>query len=544
MRPDLGFLVLCFCLASSVAICQSSNQATPSESSSQAASTQPSSVMMANLVKIYRASDPNGDVATFSDPAFWLRQTVNIAAQTTQQAENANQTVAKNAASAAQGRTDQQTTAPTAAAGSTSALSKGSVPWLLGFAEEYGGLTQSVTGSTTTVNGNVANIIKALSAQTYLESFKKEENNQWISMISKASFSLAFDTGTSSSSTATSTTPSQFSNATAHIDFINHRDPRDKEWRTEWSTFVNNPNNNIASAEQAFDDEIKSQHPAAYKQWNDVVISTLSNLANFLKTAKASQNDQDTRITGDLETIWTSYQKIIKVLGEDQKDATGAVVVEADQQLIKLEKAFNGVYVHYGKDKQTVVNEINSSKVFSFEYTFTDQSSVQLPKSTTQTYSIGTTAPNLSNFNFIFQAPFLKASAAQFIANASTTLFMSPAAQLKVTPVRDYKISAGVDIPVPALASLAKSTISLSGLFQDLLQEPLGQKVTVNGASVTNTGNIILGQAKWSFPVGSSGVTFPVSFTGSNRTDLIKETDLKGTVGISYNLDSLLSKQP
>lgn len=120
---------------------------------------------------------------------------------------------------------------------------------------------------------------------------------------------------------------------------------------------------------------------------------------------------------------------------------------------------------------------------------------------------------------------------------------MSASSQLHLTPVRDYKFATEVDIPVPAIASLAKSTVSLSGLFQGLLQEPLGQQITVNGVAVKNTGNIVLGQAKWSFPVGTSGVTFPISITVSNRTELIKETNVKGTFGISYNLDSLFSKQ-
>ena len=79
-------------------------------------------------------------------------------------------------------------------------------------------------------------------------------------------------------------------------------------------------------------------------------------------------------------------------------------------------------------------------------------------------------------------------------------------------------------------------------LVQDLLQEPLGQQVTVNGVAVTSTGTIVLGQAKWTFPAGTSGVTFPVSFTASNRTDLIKETTVKGSIGVSYNLDSLFSQ--
>jgi hypothetical protein len=196
----------------------------------------------------------------------------------------------------------------------------------------------------------------------------------------------------------------------------------------------------------------------------------------------------------------------------------------------------------YTTKKNDIVARINRSPVLSFEYTFTSQSSVALPKSTTQTYAIGTTAPDLSNFNLIFQAPLARNGSDQITVNVSTTLFTAPSAQLHLDPVRDFKVSAEADFSLPSLASLAKSTLSISALVQDLLQEPLGQQVTVNGVSVTNTGTIVLGQAKWTFPAGSSGITFPISFTASNRTDLIKETTVKGTFGISYNLDNLLAQ--
>jgi hypothetical protein len=196
----------------------------------------------------------------------------------------------------------------------------------------------------------------------------------------------------------------------------------------------------------------------------------------------------------------------------------------------------------YTTKKNGIISEINKSPVFSFEYTFTNQSSVALPKSTTQTYAIGTAAPDLSNFNLIFQAPLSPKGSNQIIVNASTTLFTAPSAQLHLSPVRDFKVSAEADFSLPSFVQLAKSTLSISGLVQDLLQEPLGQQVTVNGVSVTNTGTIVLGQVKWTFPAGTSGITFPVSFTASNRTDLIKETTAKGTVGISYNLDNLLAQ--
>ena len=75
-----------------------------------------------------------------------------------------------------------------------------------------------------------------------------------------------------------------------------------------------------------------------------------------------------------------------------------------------------------------------------------------------------------------------------------------------------------------------------------LLEEPLGQQVTVNSIPISTRGNINLFQAKWTIPMRNAGMRVPISITRSNRTELIKEKDVRGTIGISFDLDSLFSK--
>jgi len=192
---------------------------------------QTSQAELPNIVATYKALRSAGSLDQFGTAGYWLGETGKAIRANATAGADTQTTAAK--ASLTQARTDQQTTAPAAASGSTSTTSKGSVPWLLGLAEEYGGLTQSVSGSTTTVNGNIANIVKAINKKSYQESFNAWPDNQLLSLVDKASFSVGFNTGTSSSSSSTSTSasPSTFSGATAHIDLINHRDPRDNNGR-------------------------------------------------------------------------------------------------------------------------------------------------------------------------------------------------------------------------------------------------------------------------------------------------------------------------
>ena len=47
---------------------------------------------------------------------------------------------------------------------------------------------------------------------------------------------------------------------------------------------------------------------------------------------------------------------------------------------------------------------------------------------------------------------------------------------------------------------------------------------------------------KLTIPVKGSGVRMPLSVTFANRTDLIKEKEIRGNVGITYDLDMLFAK--
>ena len=78
---------------------------------------------------------------------------------------------------------------------------------------------------------------------------------------------------------------------------------------------------------------------------------------------------------------------------------------------------------------------------------------------------------SISTFNLILSGGDLFGIKATLTANASATLFTAPSAQLQLAPVRDYRISGELDLPIPPIAGSKKSTISVSGLFQDLIQE-------------------------------------------------------------------------
>ena len=169
------------------------------------------------------------------------------------------------------------------------------------------------------------------------------------------------------------------------------------------------------------------------------------------------------------------------------------------------------------------------------------QSVADVPATTsTGTVTPPGSIPNLSNFNLIGGFYFVAGS--QFTLNVGTTLFNSLPAGGKTGRVRDYRISGQFDIPLPEIASIGKPTLSFSGLYLHLLEEPLGEQLKVNDVAVSRTGGIAFFQSKLILPVKGAGVKIPISLTVANRTELIKEKEVRGTIGVTFDFDSLFSK--
>ena len=144
--------------------------------------------------------------------------------------------------------------------------------------------------------------------------------------------------------------------------------------------------------------------------------------------------------------------------------------------------------------------------------------------------------PDLSNVNLVLEEGFHGVNAPELTFSLGGTWFNSTGR------ARDYRASLQFDVPLREIANIGQPVFSLSGQFLSLLQEPLGQKVTLNGVTVDRRGNMGVFQAKVSFPVKGSGVKIPISFTYASRTELIKEKDVRANIGITFDLDTLFAK--
>ena len=97
-------------------------------------------------------------------------------------------------------------------------------------------------------------------------------------------------------------------------------------------------------------------------------------------------------------------------------------------------------------------------------------------------------------------------------------------------------------MPLREIQSIGVPTLTFAGLFLSLREQPLGIPVQVNGVNVNLKGNMGFAQAKISFPVKKgSGVNVPLSITYASRTELNKEHDVRGSVGMTLDLDTIFA---
>lgn len=411
-------------------------------------------------------------------------------------------------------RIDVETSVSAASGGTTSVASKGSVPSLLGFAVEHGALTQSVESNQIIFRGNVANAVAAMKFRDYISSYVKlHEQNAIIRNIAQTSFSVSFNAASNGSLNVPSSsgTSSSFAGATVHYDIYNHRDPRDAKWINDWAN-VRQQLTHTANASGAFRRAIESQD------------------ANWPNEAKQALTKLGAHPTDD------QIKAFLKELADEMVSRFGSLPSVRDAA-----QALADSLVTEGSAVGAVESKIMHSPTFSFEYSYVRQSNALVPNVIQgEPASLSSPLPNLSNFNLILNSYLVAGS--QVSLNASTTLFDSVPMGSNIGRVRDFRVAGEVDIPLPEIASVGKPILTFSGMYVDLMQQPLGQPVLINGVAESRTGSIGLFQSKFTIPVKGSGIRIPLSFTVANRTELIKETDVRGSFGITFNLDSLFSK--
>ena len=332
-------------------------------------------------------------------------------------------------------RTDKQVGAP-AGAGSTSLVSKGSVPGILGFAVENGALTQTTSSTTVTLRGNLVGWLDLLKNQDFILSY--QDGSEFVRALRRVSYSLTLNTDTGASAAepptgAAALTPEairaqlertrqQIAGYSVRVAIVDRRDPRTAANRASIATLADTQGVELLKADNAFDDFLRS---AEYtRQWLPETADQLSDPTLPLSIAQ-------------IQRILYQRLEALRLLMINQIDGF-------DDEVARNLLAVNA----YDKARRRLFDTIRRRPLFAFEYV--NAQAKDLPVSST--------------VRFIAEGQW--GSRVDLTANAAMTFQHSGSVPLpqptEVGGRRDWQVAGQMDVPLGSLAK-GKALVETGG---------------------------------------------------------------------------------
>lgn len=405
-------------------------------------------------------------------------------------------------------RGDIQTGATSGASGSTSAVLSPLLPAIFGLSFENGAITRTVSGTTITIKANPAGLVCA----------GKPEAGAAVALRDRAAcetlwrrlgVTASFDTSRGEKKTELAdldTLNSQFSELVVRWEVLNRRDVSLYRVRTVAQPFLANAKA-LADQQQRLDAALENEKGRVDKELNALVVSPQWKSANG--EARRRLVDETVRKIVAGATLPPDLAAETRKLWLDTLDGharveeaiAGALVITADYSLQRADLAT------------------------------ADLAGGIVPK--------GTRPPNLHIGRVVLaKAPLPNLDVT---GNFSIALFEEKRDGMP-SHFRDLRAGVEGKFKLRGLNNYGRPTLSFAGLYTYLNQSPLGIAITApNGVPIAEKGHIGVFQTKLEFPAGNNGVRVPLSLTFSNRTELIKESEVRGQIGVSFNLDHLFA---
>ncbi len=405
---------------------------------------------------------------------------------------------------AEEARVDKQVGAGSSNAGSTSLVTKGGTPAILGFAVENGALEREISGTTITFRGNPVGLIKALNNKGFISGY--EEDSPSTRFLRKTSFAFSFDTSLGNNPGVLTAKKEQLSAVSARLELINRRDPRDSSYKTDWENFAATKAAAFLGGLVQFKSILTEVVPGTGTGLIPAVIRYKDQaLQDWYKETQAAITNA---AAGNVETV--AKAQLAKLPIDELSPETVAA-------LTNVARLF-GVYI---EGRERILDRVAKGTIATFEYT----------------NKRGINAPDTSNFLGIYETAFGKQ--ADFTFNGSLTMFNKVPTGPNPKRVRDFQFAGQLDFPFGDVNGAGQFVLSASGKYQRLM----ANASTLAGTTVPNTkGDIAIGQIKLTVPIKGLGIKLPISVTFANRTELVKEKTVRGNFGLTFDLDTIFSK--
>jgi hypothetical protein len=421
-------------------------------------------------------------------------------------------------------RNDKQLGADDRSSGTTSVGVRGGIPAILSWAVENGAATASSSGSTLTFRVNPVGLIEALSGQGYVSSIENSENDRFTNFLRRGAVGLSFDISRGADPPTFIGSKQQLSAISYRYELVNQRDPRRRRYQGLWKDFLERRGDQLASIqnkqlgrlavprtrENNFAAEFKNR---ALQQW----LNRTNEALNETTVAPTALNE------------FAAIEEIQMILAKRLSELPISEL-ERDPEFIDAINSFVGAYIPYLEGRKEILDEVAKGALVTFEYTNYRE----------------VNAPDVSNFRFIAE----KASYGKvnLTANASLSIYnklpkmMTPAGMTQgaeVKRIRDFSFTGQIDVPLRDVMGLGDSNLSFAGKYQRLTSDA----VALDGAVLPNTkGDVAVGQVKLVIPIKDTGFKLPISITFANRTELVREKEVRGNFGVTFDLDTLFAR--
>lgn len=405
-------------------------------------------------------------------------------------------------------RGDLQIGATSGASGTTAAVVSPLLPAIFGVAFEDGAITRSVSGTTVTLKVNPARLLCASGAGDVAAvalRFQEACATFWSRLGVAASFDASRGNKDPSLSSLQAVN-SQFSEFSGRFEILNRRDVTLARVQPQVDVWIERA--------QKLQDVVDALNQAIDAQRAQLV-ETLKGLVTSKEWA--------TR---------TPAQRIAQVDAAVKAASASTSAPEADAARARA------VWLRALEGYEQVERGIANAAVITADYTFQrpDLAAADIG----DIVSKGTRPPNLHTIRMVYAQGWPN-HRLDVTANASASWFDEVRDGM---PGRFRDARTGVEgkFKLRELRNFGVPTLSFAGLYVFLNQEPLGLGIVAfNKAKIEERGHIGVFQTKLEFPTSNNAVRIPLSLTASNRTELIKESDVRGQIGISFNLDALFA---
>jgi hypothetical protein len=407
-------------------------------------------------------------------------------------------------------RVDQQVGAGPSSSGTTSLVTKGGVPYLLGLAVENGAATQSQSGTAITFRANPAGVINAFAKKGFITGYREDDNDPFMKFLRKTSLGFTFDTSRGAQPGVFTGDKQQLSAFSARFEFVNERNPLLVKYARDWERLNATAGINLANQ--------------TWKSTKALISFEVEKGKDLLFSDPALQAwlDQTNQRLGTIaETEPTQRANVIAKVLEEQYEVLPVKLLKPETVASVTE--FGNKLLEFQNERQKLLDKIAKGKIFTLEYT----------------NNRGVNAPDLSNFNFI--AATGTGARVDLTANGSFTFFNKLPGASITTPrpgrIRDFQFAG--QLTKPFTIGDGQFDFWFSGRYERLLADAS----TLAGPTLPGTkGDIAVGQLGIHIPIKSLGIKFPISVTFANRTELIKEREVRGNIGFTLNWDTLFSK--